>query len=631
MRKTLGIICGLAIGCNALYGNTVALNKTSYEFTQTEIENDSVYDVRSLKEQILAYFKEEKDRDVFRKYLVNENTVSQGDIAKLLCHYIDRGPIYLPEKEGCNSPFIGRLVIEGIWGQSSYEETALIDLQIWDTLFVRATMYKENKNFLTQILETSSGDVRRKINDYHEILNKPQAFSKVSLGKLNKSSLEISLYEKNYLLYEYLGVNYITIKDLENIGFKKMQMGAQTQLIWQGSLFSDAKQDNLAQKAFYLSFDPVYIGELKTYSLGTDTEILIPVRALQVYFDLSISENKIAITPKNRVMSEYILCSEENIINQTDQTLQIMYTDLYWDGKNIIEHSFGFEEIGSYGKAAKNNKLYKLRNMQYLTTLIQFIETDSMVLESSSRLGQDAAELFKKYNETINQKVAAGDTPKHGDKQEQEKKEMFPASIIMGTMKYSAGGLVKGKKVEVWRAEDGISYWVKDDKSKTIKVPWNSVSIPKNPPTAKDKPAKEQIEAFINSKDINSQTQYLVWTDLYRQQTYIFEGKKNEWKLIKTLVCSTGKNTTPTPRGTFELTNKVAYFGVDKGYRCKYAFQIFGDYLYHSIIFDVTGTRLLEGKGVLGQRASQGCIRFSESDSLWFYNTMKSGTRVWIN
>ncbi|MEG2303525.1 MAG: L,D-transpeptidase [Niameybacter sp.] len=139
-------------------------------------------------------------------------------------------------------------------------------------------------------------------------------------------------------------------------------------------------------------------------------------------------------------------------------------------------------------------------------------------------------------------------------------------------------------------------------------------------------------EDTVNAKNLHSTTPYLVWTNIASQKTYIFEGSQGNWQLIKHFVCSTGRDHTPTPKGEFQLTRKVPYFGVEKGYRCKNAFGFIGTtYLYHSIIFDKTGSYLLEKKGVLGTKASEGCIRFSVENSEWFYNNMVSGTKVWIN
>ena len=140
------------------------------------------------------------------------------------------------------------------------------------------------------------------------------------------------------------------------------------------------------------------------------------------------------------------------------------------------------------------------------------------------------------------------------------------------------------------------------------------------------------IEDTLRSYNFTSKTPYLVWTHIGTQRTYIFEERNGDWHLLKHFICSTGKNRTPTPKGEYELTRKVAYFGVEKGYRCKYAFGFIGTtYLYHSIVFDKTGSYLLEGKGVLGQQASEGCIRFSPENALWFYETLLPGTKVFIN
>lgn len=139
-------------------------------------------------------------------------------------------------------------------------------------------------------------------------------------------------------------------------------------------------------------------------------------------------------------------------------------------------------------------------------------------------------------------------------------------------------------------------------------------------------------EAFVNGKGLSSPTQYLVWTNIDTQRTYIFQGSTNNWKLVKHFICSTGKDSTPTPKGTFSLTRKVPSFGQAKGYCCKYAFGFIGtSYLYHSIIFDKTGTYLLENKGVLGRKASDGCIRFSADNAYWFYTNLVPNTTVYIN
>ena len=139
-------------------------------------------------------------------------------------------------------------------------------------------------------------------------------------------------------------------------------------------------------------------------------------------------------------------------------------------------------------------------------------------------------------------------------------------------------------------------------------------------------------ESTINQKGLSSNTSYLVWTNIDLQRTFIFQSINGNWKLIKHFLCSTGKSYSPTPKGTFALTKKVPYFGVEKGYRCKNAFGFIGTtYLYHSVMFDKTGSYLLKGTGELGKPASAGCIRLSVANSEWFYSNMLSGTKVIID
>ena len=260
------------------------------------------------------------------------------------------------------------------------------------------------------------------------------------------------------------------------------------------------------------------------------------------------------------------------------------------------------------------------KEAKLLTTQLHVFSCEGVRIEGVQVIGEGEVALLKRYEQKE-------EVPLLEDK---ETASLFPTFIIQGNMRYATNGLYKGEKVQVWAAEDGAYYWVITEKGEKIKVPWGSVKIPPNPGSRQDQPSNEEIEAFVNGAGITSKTRYLVWTDLSRQYTYVFEEKKSTWKLLRRMPCSTGNNVTPTPSGEFELTNKVPFFGVEKGYRCKNAFQIFGDYLYHSVLFDVTGSWVTSGSKQLGQQASHGCIRLSPENSLWFYNTMLQGTKVWI-
>ena len=289
--------------------------------------------------------------------------------------------------------------------------------------------------------------------------------------------------------------------------------------------------------------------------------------------------------------------------------------NIWYDGKNYIEQNYNFSQDEAEGYAFYRDKQYRLKtNYSYVGFVITEID---------GKINTNAA-LHKAWLRNPTYFTIPAPKPS------QSTNSLFPASIVQGTMKYSTNGFKKGEKVHVARASSGRSYHLINKNGKTVTVPWNSVTIHKTPVT-NQAANKEQIEEFINSKNISSSTKYLIWTDIYRQRTYVFQGSKNNWKLIKNFQCITGKDITPTPRGLYTLTTRVPKFG-SSTYQAKNAYGFIGTtYLYHSVLYNSTGKYLLTKNNTLGYKASNGCIRLSPADSIWLYNTMPSGTRVYIN
>lgn len=132
---------------------------------------------------------------------------------------------------------------------------------------------------------------------------------------------------------------------------------------------------------------------------------------------------------------------------------------------------------------------------------------------------------------------------------------------------------------------------------------------------------------FVNSKNYESPTVYLIWVDLKNYKTNIFKGSKNSWILIHSYLCTIGKPLTPTPMGSFSIGIKGLYFGVNKGYKCWYYTQFKGNYLFHSIIYNLNGT-VRDGR--LGMKLSDGCIRLAKDNAKWIYDTIPRRTKVEI-
>ena len=187
--------------------------------------------------------------------------------------------------------------------------------------------------------------------------------------------------------------------------------------------------------------------------------------------------------------------------------------------------------------------------------------------------------------------------------------------------------LKKGTKVEVIRDKAYQWYYIKDGDGNCGWVEGGDLVIPEDPQTNQSRLTEDELEGFVNFKGFESDTRYFMWVDLDRQIVNVFEGTIGKYKLIRSMTCATGRNISPTTRGTFTIQNRGEWFFKGKsGAKNWVGFN--GQYLFHSIIMN-------EDKSVkdytLGKRASAGCIRLSIDDSKWIYDNIPYGTTVWVN
>lgn len=133
----------------------------------------------------------------------------------------------------------------------------------------------------------------------------------------------------------------------------------------------------------------------------------------------------------------------------------------------------------------------------------------------------------------------------------------------------------------------------------------------------------------INALNIQSDTSYLINVNIKNQKTYIYKGKADNWKLVKTYSCSTGITGEDTPSGSFSIKEKGDWFFSEKyDEGGKYWTQITGDILFHSVPFDKDKTTVLDY--TMNKPSSHGCIRLSLDDAKWIYNNIPKGSKVII-
>lgn len=122
-------------------------------------------------------------------------------------------------------------------------------------------------------------------------------------------------------------------------------------------------------------------------------------------------------------------------------------------------------------------------------------------------------------------------------------------------------------------------------------------------------------------------------TSMQRVYAYAWSTQSGSYSdLVRTMVCSTGKDATPTPKGTFTSTSPVARWGYFPKYDvwAQYLYRINGSILFHSVLYtDSNESSLISGSLYkLGTKASHGCVRLSVADAKWIYNNCPAGTTV---
>lgn len=133
----------------------------------------------------------------------------------------------------------------------------------------------------------------------------------------------------------------------------------------------------------------------------------------------------------------------------------------------------------------------------------------------------------------------------------------------------------------------------------------------------------------INTFDITSQTNHLVFVNISEQKTYVYKGSKNKWNLEKEFTCSTGIEGEETPVGVFSVQTRAPwFFSPQYGQGGKYYVQFMGNYLFHSVPFAEDQNTIVDD--TLGKPASHGCIRLAVDDSKWLYDNVTDGSKVII-
>ena len=202
-------------------------------------------------------------------------------------------------------------------------------------------------------------------------------------------------------------------------------------------------------------------------------------------------------------------------------------------------------------------------------------------------------------------------------------------ATLYSDMNFSAkiGTVERGTKV-IYRAyrdtvaakivlPDGTSGWVRYD-AITISTSGGY--------TGKDY-TPQLKEAWINAQGYDSQTEYLVWCNLYTQRINIFKGARGEWELVYTTRCATGSYYTPTPLEVTQIyykTNRWLY-----SYFYVHHVSVFDNSRgFHSMLYNYNSYTLYNT--AMGCPASHGCVRVPDEGILYIWDKVPVHSTVVI-
>lgn len=131
------------------------------------------------------------------------------------------------------------------------------------------------------------------------------------------------------------------------------------------------------------------------------------------------------------------------------------------------------------------------------------------------------------------------------------------------------------------------------------------------------------------AQSYSSRTNWLILVNQSNYTCEVFTGGQNNWSLARKITVAVGAPSTPTPVGTFTVGIKELVFG-GTGYRCWYATQISGNYLFHSTLYSTASSPVAPVDNRVGAAISHGCVRMHLEDAKWIYDNVPGGSKIVI-
>lgn len=198
---------------------------------------------------------------------------------------------------------------------------------------------------------------------------------------------------------------------------------------------------------------------------------------------------------------------------------------------------------------------------------------------------------------------------------------------VGGTWYYLSGS---GAMQTGWLKQNGVWYWLDGSGAmatgwRFIDGKWNAFDNPSGVWRTND---GRLVNGWYTAQAISSPTNWFVLVDDINTKVMIYYWDIDQWMPLYIFDCSTGAWSMRTVHGTFSVGMKGYAFGYGHGYTAYYYTQIYGDYLFHSILYNEGTWVPLDP--VLNSHRSHGCVRLAPENAKWIYDNIPRGTTIHI-
>ncbi|MBQ7097791.1 MAG: L,D-transpeptidase [Clostridia bacterium] len=135
-----------------------------------------------------------------------------------------------------------------------------------------------------------------------------------------------------------------------------------------------------------------------------------------------------------------------------------------------------------------------------------------------------------------------------------------------------------------------------------------------------------KAEELVNSRNIQSETPYMIWVSKENFTVSVFLRENNRWECIKYFGCSIGAPDTPTVTGQYKYYRfeNIWDYGT---YYVGPIIKFYNGYAIHTTLINKDGT---DYDGRIGKMISHGCVRVRPENMDWLIFYIPLNTRIYV-